>query len=245
MSNRSALIIGATGAVGRHLLTELLASSEYNHVTELGRRVTSFQEGQSVPGKEKLKQKVVDFDKIDQEGLSDAKYDAVYITLGTTRAAAGSASNFEKIDREYVINAAKAAKSSDASHSQRLLYLSSGGSNHNSPFLYMKSKGLTEHGLAALKYSDTLIFRPGLLTKRDDPRFAEKAFGLVTRVASILGNDYEIPVHDVAKAMVRAGEVGTSGLPPQALPTTVEGKDGGQYSAIGNRGASALSQWTK
>jgi hypothetical protein len=44
--------------------------------------VTSFPEGQTILGKEKLKQKVVDFDKIDQEGLSEGKYDAVYITYG-------------------------------------------------------------------------------------------------------------------------------------------------------------------
>jgi len=245
MANRSALIIGATGAVGRHLLSELLASSEYSQVTEVGRRVTAFQEGQSIPGKDKLVQKVVNFDKIDQEGLSEANYDAVYITLGTTRAAAGSAVNFEKIDREYVINAAKAAKSQDASRQQRLLYLSSAGSSPSSPFLYPKSKGLTEHGLAALKYSDTIIFRPGLLTQREDPRFAEKAFGLFTRVASVFGNDYQIPIQHVAKAMTRAGEVGTSGLPSDALPTTVEAMDGGKFTVIANRGASALSGWSK
>jgi len=245
MANRSALIIGATGSVGKHLLSELLASGEYNQVTEIGRRVTSFQEGQSVPGKEKLKQKVINFDKIDQEGLSEGNYDAVYITLGTSRAAAGSAANFEKIDREYVINAAKAAKSQDTSCQQRLVYLSSTGSSPSSPFLYPKSKGLTELGLAALKYSDTIIFRPGLLTHRDEPRFAEKALGLFTRVASVFGNDYEIPVQQVAKAITRAGEVGTGGLPSDALPTTVETKDGGKFTVIGNRGASALSGWTK
>jgi oxidoreductase len=80
MANRSALILGATGATGRHVLTELLASSEYSQVTEIGRRVTSFPQDSSLPGREKLTQKVVDFEKIDQEGLSDGGYDAVFIT---------------------------------------------------------------------------------------------------------------------------------------------------------------------
>jgi len=246
MPNRSALILGATGAVGRHLLIELLASSEYSQVTELGRKVTTFQEGHQILGREKLKQKVIDFEKIDQEGLSEGSYDAVYITLGTTRKAAGSAANFEKIDREYVINAAKAAKSGDTSKQQRLLYLSSGGSSASSPFLYTRSKGLTEQGLANLKYSDTIIFRPGLLTQRGEARFAEKAFGIFTRIVSTFGNDYEIPVQQLAKAMVRAGEVGSEGLPKDiALPTTVEVKEGGKFTAIGNRGSSALGDWTK
>lgn len=38
-----------------------------------------------------------------------------------------------------------------------------------------RSKGLTENALAALGYSDTIIFRPALLaeTKREDSRIAE------------------------------------------------------------------------
>lgn len=44
--------------------------------------------------------------------------------LGTTQKAAGTPAQFEKIDREYVIAAAKAAKSDDPSHEQRLVYCS-------------------------------------------------------------------------------------------------------------------------
>jgi len=247
MPNCSALILGATGATGRHVLTELLASSEYSQVTEVGRRVTSFPHGSSIPGREKLKQKVIDFEKIDQEGLSDSGYDAVFITLGTTRTAAGSAAAFERIDREYVLNSAKAAKSTDPSKQQRLIYLSSGGSSASSPFLYLKSKGLTEQGLARLNYSDTIIFRPGVLTQtqRGNERFGEKISGMFTRVASYFGNDYEIPVPLLAKAIVRAGEVGSEGLPSDvALPSTVQ-VDGGKFTAINNRGASALGGWSK
>ena len=43
--------------------------------------------------------------------------------LGTSRGQAGTPENFEKIDREYVLNAAKAAKLDD-SHPQRLVYVS-------------------------------------------------------------------------------------------------------------------------
>lgn len=44
------------------------------------------------------------------------------IALGTTRKAAGSAEAFEKIDREYVIKAAEAARIEGKK--QRLVYLS-------------------------------------------------------------------------------------------------------------------------
>ena len=65
----------------------------------------------------------------------------LFCSLGSTRAQAGSAAAFEKIDREfvlpfllasfgyfiflrYVINAARAAKSDDPAHEQRLVYVS-------------------------------------------------------------------------------------------------------------------------
>jgi oxidoreductase len=73
---QSALIVGATGQVGGYLLKELLASSHFTRVGEFGRRVT-----QDVPaGKEKLEQKKIDFEKLDEAGLKDGKWDVVFIT---------------------------------------------------------------------------------------------------------------------------------------------------------------------
>lgn len=54
--------------------------------------------------------------------------------LGTSKAKAGSAEAFEKIDREYTVNAAKAAKTDDPK--KRVVYLSSVGANADFRFLY-------------------------------------------------------------------------------------------------------------
>lgn len=118
MSAKSALIIGATGATGKHLLKELLASNDFSRVGEYGRRVTPTE--QLGGANSKLEQKVIDFEKIEEAGLKDGRWDVLFITyvvrfksawcllntvanrLGTTRAAAGSAAAFERIDRECV-----------------------------------------------------------------------------------------------------------------------------------------------
>ena len=55
MSTKSALIIGATGQTGGHLLKELLASPHFSKVGEYGRRVTA--PDTLAEGKEKLEQK--------------------------------------------------------------------------------------------------------------------------------------------------------------------------------------------
>ena len=102
MSGRSALLLGATGAVGKKLLAELLASNEWNKIGEFGRSVTAPEN--MPPGQRdgRLEQKVIDFEDLDAAGLKDGRWDVVFVTLGTTRAQAGSAERFEKIDRECV-----------------------------------------------------------------------------------------------------------------------------------------------
>ncbi|PCH44555.1 hypothetical protein WOLCODRAFT_139070 [Wolfiporia cocos MD-104 SS10] len=212
----SALILGATGATGKQLLQELLASPQYSSVAEYGRRVTSSELITS--GKDKLEQKTIDFEKLEESGLKDKKWDVVFITLGTTRNKAGSAASFERIDREYVINAARAAKSDDPSHRQKLLYVSSGGANPSSYALYMRSKGLTELGLAELGYSDTIIFRPALLgAERGESRPLETIAQTLIRGLSAISSRIYMPVTTLAKSMRIAGEAGTTGLPPATV----------------------------
>lgn len=77
-SGKSALLIGATGQTGRHVLQNVLSSSHFTRVGEYGRRVTPSEE--ITTGKDKLEQKVIDFEKIEESGLKDGKWDVVFIT---------------------------------------------------------------------------------------------------------------------------------------------------------------------
>ena len=110
---------------------------------------------------------------------------------------------FIKIDHDYVLAAAEAARveskvqklvycsvrSSPPLHYMSLSYvLQSGGASSSSYMPYLKSKGLTEEGLVSLGYSDTVIFRPGMLVVpggRGEGRLAESilAFALSTLLA--------------------------------------------------------------
>ncbi|KAL0068349.1 hypothetical protein AAF712_004427 [Marasmius tenuissimus] len=242
MTTKTALIIGATGQTGGQLLKELLASPHFNRVYEYGRRLTNVES--LTEGKEKLEQKKIDFDKLEEDGsLKGGNWDVVFITLGTTKANAGSAEAFERIDKEYVLRAAREAKSSDSSRPQRLVYCSSNGANMNSPFLYPRSKGLTEHGLASLGYSDTIIFRPGLLvgTERPQHRTVESVYGIVTGFLSHFSSSFEIKVATLGKAIANAGFLGTDKLPSQTQATEV-GKEGAKFTLIGNSGALELAK---
>ena len=81
MSGKSALILGATGAVGKHLPRELLASPHFDTVGEFGRRVTD-KEKLAGLDLSKLVQKAIDFDKLpdDDQGLKEGEWDVIFIT---------------------------------------------------------------------------------------------------------------------------------------------------------------------
>ncbi|KAK0188484.1 hypothetical protein F5146DRAFT_1002566 [Armillaria mellea] len=233
MSGKTALIIGATGATGQYLLKELLTSSHFTKVGEYGRRLTDLSTLST--GKDKLVQKAIDFEKLEESGIKDGKWDVVFITLGTTRKAAGSAEGFQKIDRDYVVNSAKEARVLDLP--QRVVYLSNTkwkcraiAPTPKSSLLYSRSKGQTEEALANIGYSDTIVFRPGLLTgaARPDSRIAESIA--------------EYKVATLGKSIAIAGSLGSEKLPPIAQAAEEKTPEGNRFVSIPNAGAAALAQ---
>ncbi|EPQ52692.1 hypothetical protein GLOTRDRAFT_16179, partial [Gloeophyllum trabeum ATCC 11539] len=239
-TGRSALLLGATGATGKHLLRELLACSQYSRVGEYGRWVTSPDDLQD---KEKLEQKTIDFEKVEEAGLREGKWDVVYIILGTTRAKAGNSAAFERIDRDYVVNAARAAKSNDPQHTQRLVYLSSNGASPNASLLYLRSKGLTEMALASLGYEETIILRPGFLrgAERGESRPFEAVMMYVCcALLNLIRINAGLAVPLLAKSMRIAGESGSVALLSQGQATS-GGEDGRNFTVVGNSECISLS----
>ncbi|KAI9509113.1 hypothetical protein F5148DRAFT_800622 [Russula earlei] len=254
---KSALILGATGETGRQLLRELITSPTFTRVCEAGRRVTS-TENLPVQARGKLEQKVINFERLDEARLNEGKWDVVFITsvpsvvlhrrdsliivvcrLGTTAKLAGSQEKFTKIDRDYVVNAAKAAK---VDKDQRLIYISAPMANPESSIFYSRSKGLTEQALAELGYKDTIIFRPAALanTQRSDSRLGERTLLAVTGILSRFTTRLEIGVDKLAKSARIVGELGTSGLPP-GIHAPQMNWGGRNFTMIDNQNAVALS----
>ena len=95
----TAVLVGSTGLIGKYLLPDLISSPKFSRVGELGRRVTTPTPSDPTS---KLTQQSINFDELDEPALKEPKWDVVYISLGTTKAIAGSAEAFTKIDRTYV-----------------------------------------------------------------------------------------------------------------------------------------------
>ena len=163
----TAIIIGATGAVGKEILKEILENDFYNKIYILGRELI-----RKLPEGEILTKIVVDFENLnfDTRILEDAD---VFASLGTTLKIAGSKENQRKIDVDYTVNFAKLCEGKVRSFN----VVSAIGANSNSKNFYNSLKGELEDKLKELNLGVLRIFQPSLLiSRRDDNRFLEEIF---------------------------------------------------------------------
>jgi oxidoreductase len=197
-------IIGGTGMVGKQLLKQLLTNNKYASVTLIARRPLNVEELAFFPNQSKLVIKLVDFDKLQEhkDVFITGNFSTGFCTLGSTRAQAGSAEAFIKIDHDIPLECAKLFKEALGSKEGRFSLLTSKGSDKNSYFLYPQTKGKLEQDIIDLNFKNTSIYRPGLLLfegERPKTRFFE---GVGISLVKMLGiSKGSARVEDVATAM--------------------------------------------
>lgn len=164
---KRALIVGATGLIGRSLLDLLLQSGLYAKVYVVGRRSVDFTHP-------KLECQVVDFDDMAGFSLPEKIHD-IFITLGTTRQKAGSREAFHRVDHDYVVDFARWGAANGV---EKILVVSSIGADSLSSNFYLKTKGCMEETVKNCGVATIYIFRPALLLgARKEFRVAEKLGG--------------------------------------------------------------------
>uniref|UniRef100_A0A7S0WUK6 NAD(P)-binding domain-containing protein n=1 Tax=Chlamydomonas leiostraca TaxID=1034604 RepID=A0A7S0WUK6_9CHLO len=203
MAGRKAVVVGATGATGEHVLGQLLMDGHWQTVVAVGRRDAPVPpEYPPDQHKAQLQQVKVNMDALETEAAGAfAGADAVFCCLGTTRAAAGSAEAFLKVDYGYVCATARAAKAGGAPH---FALVSSAGANANMwandwkifhSLLYPRTKGQAEEYVKSQGFASCAIYRPGLLLRGDKARGVEKAFVRLPFLSSL-------PTTSLARSMV-------------------------------------------
>ena len=196
-SSHTAVIAGATGLVGSHVLKLLLADPTWAHVISLGRR--------PVPDRhEKLEQRIVDLGALG--AIADLpRTDDVFCCLGTTIKKAGSQDAFRRVDHDYVLELARAGLRFGAT---QFLLVSAIGADPTSRVFYSRVKGEVEAAVRKLPYRAVQIFRPGLLLgNRTEFRLGERIAMLTMPLlqpllVSRLRRFRSITASNVARAMV-------------------------------------------
>ena len=175
----TAVIIGATGAVGKEILKEILGSAYYERIYVLGRNSIT-----SLSDEERLTKIIIDFENInfDTSILENAD---VFASLGTTIKIAGSKENQRKIDVDYTVNFAKLCEGKVRSFN----VVSAIGAKSNSKNFYNSLKGELEDKLKEMNLGTLRIFQPSLLiSRRDDNRFLEEIFMKVAPIFQFVLN---------------------------------------------------------
>lgn len=176
MTEKTALVLGATGVVGTQLLKRLCTSKDYQTIHLFTRRELEYKD--SV-----CKVHIVDFDNM-KEFADLFHVNDVFICLGTTIKKAKSKEAFRKVDYDYVVEAGKLAK---AANVENVLVISAIGADSKSSFFYSRVKGDMEEILKQLKLNSLHIFRPSLLIgERKELRIGEKISGKLSSIFKFL-----------------------------------------------------------
>lgn len=204
---KTALIAGASGLVGQHLLQILLHNEAYNRVIALARSPLNEQHP-------KLIEHIVNFDKLEEQPSLFA-VDDVFCCLGTTIKKAGSQEVMYRIDVDYPFTIAKLSQQQGA---QQFLVVSAMGANPNSTIFYSRMKGELEQKLASLAYPSLSILRPALLLgERNEVRVGERLGAIVAKGTSwLMGGPLQkykaIEGKQVARAMYNLSQQNNAGV---------------------------------
>jgi uncharacterized protein YbjT (DUF2867 family) len=162
---KTALIVGATGLIGKQLLQLLLDDLYFGKVKAITRKPLEIQNA-------KLENIVLDFEKL-SEHYASLKADDVFCCLGTTIRIAKTKEAFRKVDYEYPLELASISRNQGAT---QYLLVSALGADKNSKVFYNKVKGEVEEAIGHAAFDTVHIFRPSLLLgDRTEQRAGEGA----------------------------------------------------------------------
>ena len=191
-----ALIIGATGATGKDLVTQLLADDTYSEVHCFVRKPLTFTHT-------KLHAHVVDFET--PEAWADLlRGDVAFSCLGTTLAAAGSKEAQWRVDYDYQYNFAEHCRNNGV---PTFVLVSAAGAKAQSKLFYNRMKGQLEDAVKELEFPRLLIFQPSVLIRSNSDRsgenFTAKAFKFLNKLG-ILKRYRPMPTEILAEKMLSA-----------------------------------------
>ena len=195
---KTALLFGATGLIGSHLLNLLISNNNYSKIKVFVRSSIELNH-------QKIQIIQTDFNNL-KTHKEEIKGDDCFFCIGTTKKNSPDKNEYKRVEIEVPKQVAQIAKSNLVNS---FVFVSSGYADPKSSGDYLKFKGLVEEELKRLNFSKLGIMRPSfLLGNRQEKRVGEKIGIFVFKLLSplFLGPLKKMkPIHSatVAKAMVK------------------------------------------
>jgi uncharacterized protein YbjT (DUF2867 family) len=194
---KSALLFGASGLVGSHVLNQLINNNNYSKIKLFVRSSIKISDP-------KIEIIQTDFNNLENH-REDIKGDDCFFCIGTTKKNSPDKNEYKRVELEVPKQIAKIAKSNLVNS---FVFISSGYADPKSSGDYLKFKGEVEEELKRLNFPKLGIMRPSfLLGDRKENRIGEKIGIFVFKLLSpiFLGSLKKMkPIHSatVAKAMI-------------------------------------------
>ncbi len=174
--NKTAILIGATGLTGSHLLDLLLASDDYEKVKIFTRRAT----GKTHP---KLEEIICDMLHLEQQ-TDNFTADEVFCCIGTTKAKTPDKTIYRAIDYGIPVTSAKLAEQNNI---PTFSVISAIGADIDSRFFYSQTKGEMERDILQCSIPNILIYRSSLIYgNRNDKRIGETIGILLVKILQFI-----------------------------------------------------------
>ena len=193
-----ALLFGASGLVGSHLLNQLISNNNYSKIKLFVRSSIDMSDP-------KIEIIQTDFNNLENH-KEDIKGDDCFFCIGTTKQNSPDKNEYKRVELDVPKKIAQIAKSNLVNS---FVFVSSGYADPNSSGDYLKFKGLVEEELKRLSFSKLGIMRPSfLMGDRKEKRVGEKVGIFIFKLLSplFLGPLKKMkPIHSkkVAKAMIK------------------------------------------
>lgn len=202
-----AVLIGATGAVGRNVLDAVLHSPHFIAATTLGRRKLPADD--PLAASQKLTEHVVDLAAPESYKALLGGHDTAFCTLGVGQPSKMPESEVRRIEVDTVLAFAAACKERGVCH---FTLMTSVGSDRHSRVKYLRMKAELEQGVADLGFARCTLARPSMLLTPENRYGASQGVLLAVwpRLDFILGGPLRkyrgISVRTLGQALVRNAE---------------------------------------
>ena len=153
---KSIVMLGASGAVGGETLKTLIQQENIERLTLLGRNKVRLNEETNTP----VEQHTIDIFNSDSYKTFLADHNVAICTLGVGEPSKISREEFIKIDKDVVVDFAKACKRAGIEHFE---LLASVGTNAKSSNYYLRAKGELIEELEKLEFERLSIFQPSMI----------------------------------------------------------------------------------
>ncbi|WP_435096079.1 NAD(P)H-binding protein [Candidatus Pelagibacter bacterium nBUS_27] len=173
---KTALLFGASGLVGSHVLYQLISNNNYS-------KIKLFVRSSIDTSDPKIEIIQTDFNNLENH-REDIKGDDCFFCIGTTKKNSPDKNEYKRVELEVPKQVAQIAKSNSVNS---FVFISSGYADPKSSGDYLKFKGEVEEELKRLNFPNLGIMRPSfLLGDRKEKRIGEKIGIFVFKLLSTL-----------------------------------------------------------